>query len=153
MSESMRSDMFLHWSIRNGTFEKEVLIWFYFIFFQTASMQRASGEMFNLITWILIGQCPARTPTTIERWNLLRMKSYLYRFSYTLGQKDLSTAQLLVVDRRLLCCSKAQQSSSKPQEANGSSMRSHFSVIDTEEPALASSSVLHQPAVPLWPGS
>lgn len=115
-------------------------------------MRLASGKMFSLTAWISIGQYSVRSPTTIERLILLRVNSSLDLFRFTLAQKDLVTAQLLVVNQRFLSWSEGQQSSNEQQEANGAPTRSHSAVIATKVPVLASSSALQFPAILLWLG-
>ena len=70
-----------------------------------------------------------------------------------LGQKDLVTAQLLVVHQLLLSRSETQQSNSEPQKANGAHIRFDSVIIETEVPFLASSLVLQFLAMPLCPGN
>lgn len=59
-----------------------------------------------------------------------------------MGQKDLGTTHLLVVDQRLLNWSEPQPSSSARQEANA-----YYAASETEVPDLASSSALQFPAI------
>lgn len=84
----------------------------------------------------LIGQYSIRIPTTIKRWTLQRATSSLDLLRLSLGQKDFATAQLLIVDERLLSWTEAQQCSSEPVEANKAPKYSHSEVIESDVPVL-----------------
>lgn len=63
-------------------------------------LQLASGEICNLTTWKPMAQWPIKTPITRKKLTLLKAKSSLYILGFILSQKDLATAQELMIAQR-----------------------------------------------------
>lgn len=76
---------------------------------------------------------------------MLRGKQFKDLLRYTLGQKVFAVAQELVVDQRLLNAHEFQWSSSRTQDGNGATTRSHSDVSGKRVPngfAVASDSAV-----------
>lgn len=59
-------------------------------------MKLATGKIFKLSAWNPFGQCPVRTPTTTERWTLLRANSSLDLLRFIHNPKVLGNVQLML---------------------------------------------------------